>query len=228
MQKNFLHNSHNRLIGITLALFLVVPTLTCATSLEQQYEQLRKTTTPSNKAEIDAINNAIAEKKSRMNDLQKQIDTYNSKIQQTRAQSASLQNEISLIDNKLAKTQLDVQRTQDQIDTANLEIRSLELGIKDRTTAMVVQQQALAAYIRAIAANDDHGIVDVLLEKPTLSSFFDQVQYLADMQKDVREQYQQLVNPECPLSPGAASTNGLTDDDLKSAPLFEAIVLLKT
>ena len=41
--------------------------------------------------------------------------------------------------------------------------------------------------------------------------------------KRIKEQYQQLVNPECPLSPGAASTNGLTDEDLKSAPLFEAV-----
>jgi DNA polymerase III epsilon subunit family exonuclease len=38
--------------------------------------------------------------------------------------------------------------------------------------------------------------------------------------KRIRKQYQQLVNPERPLSPGAASTNGLSDDDLKSAPLF--------
>ena len=41
--------------------------------------------------------------------------------------------------------------------------------------------------------------------------------------KRIKEQYQQLVNPECPLSPGAASTNGLTDAELTSAPLFEAI-----
>ncbi len=39
----------------------------------------------------------------------------------------------------------------------------------------------------------------------------------------IKEQYQSLVNPERPLSPGAASTNGLTDRDLKSAPLFEEI-----
>ena len=38
--------------------------------------------------------------------------------------------------------------------------------------------------------------------------------------KRIKGQYQQLVNPERPLSPGAASTNGLTDDELNSAPLF--------
>ena len=41
--------------------------------------------------------------------------------------------------------------------------------------------------------------------------------------KRIKEQYQQLVNPERPLSPGAASTNGLSDEELKSAPLFEEV-----
>jgi DNA polymerase III epsilon subunit family exonuclease len=41
--------------------------------------------------------------------------------------------------------------------------------------------------------------------------------------KRIREQYQTLVNPERPLSVGAASTNGLTDEELESAPLFEEI-----
>lgn len=41
--------------------------------------------------------------------------------------------------------------------------------------------------------------------------------------KRIKEQIQTLVNPERPLSPGAASTNGLSDAELKSAPLFEDI-----
>jgi len=32
--------------------------------------------------------------------------------------------------------------------------------------------------------------------------------------------YQQLVNPDCPLSPAAASTNGLTNAELSRAPVF--------
>ena len=41
--------------------------------------------------------------------------------------------------------------------------------------------------------------------------------------KRIKQRYQQLVNPERPLSPGAASTNGLTDADLQSAPTFAQI-----
>jgi DNA polymerase III epsilon subunit family exonuclease len=41
--------------------------------------------------------------------------------------------------------------------------------------------------------------------------------------KRIKWQYQTLVNPERPLSPGAASTNGLSDDELKSAPVFEEV-----
>jgi DNA polymerase III epsilon subunit family exonuclease len=38
--------------------------------------------------------------------------------------------------------------------------------------------------------------------------------------KRIKEQVQQLVNPERPLSVGAASTNRLTDNELASAPRF--------
>jgi DNA polymerase III epsilon subunit family exonuclease len=41
--------------------------------------------------------------------------------------------------------------------------------------------------------------------------------------KRIKEQYQTLVNPERPLSVGAASTNGLTDEELESAPSFEEV-----
>ncbi|MEP7135718.1 MAG: exonuclease domain-containing protein [Chloroflexota bacterium] len=41
--------------------------------------------------------------------------------------------------------------------------------------------------------------------------------------KRIKEQYQSLVNPEHPISPGAASTNGLTDAELASAPVFEEV-----
>jgi DNA polymerase III subunit epsilon len=39
----------------------------------------------------------------------------------------------------------------------------------------------------------------------------------------IKQQYQTLVNPERPLSIGAASTNGLTDEQLAREPLFTEI-----
>ena len=41
--------------------------------------------------------------------------------------------------------------------------------------------------------------------------------------KRIKATYQQLVNPERPLSPAAASTNGLSDVDLQDAPTFAEI-----
>jgi len=41
--------------------------------------------------------------------------------------------------------------------------------------------------------------------------------------KRIKEQFQTLVNPECPLSVGAASTNGLTDVELAEAPKFAEV-----
>ena len=41
--------------------------------------------------------------------------------------------------------------------------------------------------------------------------------------KRIKSTYQQMVNPERPLSPAAASTNGLTDAQLAKAPLFAEV-----
>jgi DNA polymerase III subunit epsilon len=41
--------------------------------------------------------------------------------------------------------------------------------------------------------------------------------------KRIKTSYQQLVNPERPLSPAAASTNGLKDAELATAPTFRQI-----
>ncbi len=41
--------------------------------------------------------------------------------------------------------------------------------------------------------------------------------------KRIKSTFQQLVNPERPLSPAAASTNGLSDVDLRDAPVFADI-----
>lgn len=41
--------------------------------------------------------------------------------------------------------------------------------------------------------------------------------------KRIKQQFQQLVNPQRPLSVGAASTNGLTDEELAEAPRFAEV-----
>jgi DNA polymerase III epsilon subunit family exonuclease len=40
----------------------------------------------------------------------------------------------------------------------------------------------------------------------------------------IKQQFQSLVNPERPLSPAAASTNGLTDEELSRQPVFAEVV----
>jgi len=65
------------------------------------------------------------------------------------------------------------------------------------------------------------------LETTGLSSWFGdricEVGIVITEGKRIKEQYQTLVNPERPLSVGAASTNGLTDEELAEAPRFAEV-----
>ena len=66
------------------------------------------------------------------------------------------------------------------------------------------------------------------LETSGLSPWFDdricEVGIVLTEGKRIRDTYQTLVNPERKLSPAAASTNGLSDVELATAPLFADVI----
>jgi len=66
------------------------------------------------------------------------------------------------------------------------------------------------------------------LETSGLSPWFDdricEVGIVLTEGKRIKDTYQTLVNPERQLSPAAASTNGLSDAELATAPLFADVI----
>lgn len=73
----------------------------------------------------------------------------------------------------------------------------------------------------------DEPIITVLdVETTGLSAFFDRICEVGLVRArgdTVLETYQSLVNPQCPISPGAARVNGLSDDQVCDAPVFAEI-----
>jgi len=75
--------------------------------------------------------------------------------------------------------------------------------------------------------NSDDQIVAVLdLETTGLSSYFDRICEVGIVQargEEILDTYQTLVNPQRPISPGAARVNRLSDEQVAQAPFFAQI-----
>ena len=81
--------------------------------------------------------------------------------------------------------------------------------------------------IRSMGKLDSRTFAFLDVETTGLSPWFGdricEVAILRCREEEILEQFDTLVNPERPISPGAARVNGLADEDLAGAPLFSEI-----
>jgi len=144
-----------------------------------------ETTDAGVKTQVDTLNTQIKTSRSRVQELQSLISKYQKHIQSQETQQTSLQNEVSILDNRVAQNQLAVQRIKAEQETTRLEILSLEMQITDQNNRISRQKDDAAELVRTIAQNDRISALEVLLTKPSLSSFFDRIESDKRVQREL-------------------------------------------
>ncbi len=141
--------------------------------------------TGGNKAEIDQLNDAIAEKKTKIKQLEQSIADYKDKISQKRLEATSLSNQMAIIDNRVAQVELDIKATQEKLDSLVFEIEVLQLSIEDKEKVITKQQSMLAELIRNIYQNDNKSYIEIVASYDNFSEFYNKLHYLQTMEKDM-------------------------------------------
>ena len=137
------------------------------------------------KQQVDTLNAQIKQNRSKVGELQGLIDKYHDKIQSQESQTASLQNEVAILENRIAQKLLDIEQIKAELEATRLEIISLETQIGDQNDRIARQKDDAAALIQQIHQNDNVSIIEVLLSKPTLSSFFDRLEEDKRVERDL-------------------------------------------
>jgi len=148
--------------------------------------------TGGNKEEIDDLNRQIAERKSKIQELENTINNYKKSIEEKRLESMSLKNQLSIIDNRLIQIETDIKLTEEMIKESSLEIEALNLGIQDKETAIEKQKLIIAKIVRNINAEDQKNYLEVLLTSENFAEFYDQVKYLENVYTDLGKSVKQL------------------------------------
>lgn len=130
--------------------------------------------TPVFSAESDTsdLEKQIADRKDKIQDLQKQIDSIKGALQTKQLEKVTLQNQISIIDDRLKKTKLDIQATKLQLQTTELTLKETELEIVKKEEAIAKEQAAISELIRALDHTERSSFVTMLARGKTLSDFF--------------------------------------------------------
>lgn len=136
---------------------------------------------------VQEYNSEIKARKEKIDEINQQIEQYNQQIALKQKEGVSLKNQLAILENEIKKTELDIEKTKNIIAELDLEIKSLELQIKQAAEEISKQKNQLQEYLRVIYENDQKSYLEVLLLNDSFSKFFDQVEYLYQIQNDLQK-----------------------------------------
>ncbi|MBI4138840.1 peptidoglycan DD-metalloendopeptidase family protein [Candidatus Uhrbacteria bacterium] len=139
------------------------------------------------KSEVDELNSAVSDKRKRVKEIDSLISGYRAKIKAQEARQATLGNEVLLLDNRIKEKELAILRAKTEIEALTLEIESLERVIAEQELRIAKQRDLIAEFIRRLNQADEVRPIDVLLTHPSLSSFFDRLEELKRLERDLGE-----------------------------------------
>ncbi|MFH1866920.1 MAG: peptidoglycan DD-metalloendopeptidase family protein [Patescibacteria group bacterium] len=184
---------------------------------------------------VEELNNQIQANQKKLEELQKKIDDYKEVIATKQAEVNSLKKQLLVLDDKMAQLELDIEANELNIATVNLEISSIGLEIEAKDKNIEDVKNKVAEVIRQLYISDQHSLLEIIILNNSLSDFFDQLNYLSELQNTLQANvnHLQTLKAELELKQQDLSNNKIKLLDIKqsletSQSLLEATKQSKT
>jgi len=132
------------------------------------------------------------ELEAQIKELQEKISQYNQKIAETKEKAKTLENEINILENQIKKIQLQIKEIDLDIKETELNISQIQEKIKKIEEKMDYQRMLLGEYLRLINQYDENSLLEIILSKDRFSDFFDEVNNLEVVQKNLQKTLNEL------------------------------------
>lgn len=186
--------------GLTLASTALAAWLWLAPSAAADDATASSGTTDGIRDQITTINSDVKNKQKTLKDLQQKEQHYRQLISEKRETSASLQDQISLAENGIARTQLGIEIARTEIKGLELEIGVIDGKIKQRELQMANERRLLGTLARRLyGIQFRKSAFEVLLADRSLSTFFDRLQAVTDLQGGVRKTLSEVKDARASL-----------------------------
>lgn len=137
------------------------------------------------KEDTTELDRQIEEKRNKIKELEKSIEEYKKKVAEKQREAVSFSNQLSILNNRVAEVKLDIQDTQLKLETISLELEALSLEIQEREINIAREQKLLSRLVKTLHEENTKGYLEILLAYHTFSDFFNRIQYLETIQRDM-------------------------------------------
>lgn len=134
---------------------------------------------------IQELQDKINQKNQEIDEIQKEIDRCETEINKAVKSAGSLKNQISQLEKTAAKLKAQIQLTEQNINSANLVLEKLAFQIEEKNIEIGNKKEQLATIIRQIDEEESIPLVEILLAHSSISEFFDNIENMQYLQKNV-------------------------------------------
>lgn len=139
-------------------------------------------------------NTERAQLQNQLQQLETQIDQYEGQIASYETQGKTLSGEIGTLNAKIAKLNLQIQATTLTISQLNQQIGDTQAQIQVTQADIQSKTNAIASLMQNLYKNDQVSLIEIFLENPHLSDFWNDTQNIALVQDNLRVAVQQVTD----------------------------------
>jgi len=168
---------------------------------------------PPGKAEsTNELQKLIDRKSEEIKKLEQQSKEYRQEISNQAQTGQTLKGELAKLDLAIKKLRSDIYLNQQKISKTELEIDQTAASIQDKETSINKLHRGLAGMVQAIYENDRENMLKVLMKNPTVTAFFNQLDYAEYLQKKMLSSLEELKNLEKELQDKKIVAEGKKSD----------------
>ncbi len=156
--------------------------------------------------------------------FEEKIKILEGKIGKTEAQKRSLANEIYYLKQKIKKLNWEIQQTSLMIKETSLQISETEKSIEKTKEKINLEKQRLVEILRAIDEAERKSLIEILVSEESLSSFFNNLIYLENLNKKSSQVLSMIKNLKKALE---EQRNALEGEKENAEKLLQIQVLQK-
>jgi peptidoglycan hydrolase CwlO-like protein len=131
--------------------------------------------------------------------LETQINQYQGQIATYQTQGKTLNGQIGELNAKIASLNLQIQATNLTIQQLNDQISQTQSQITATQASIVTKKAAMGSLVQALYQDDNASLIQVFLQNPRLSDFWDETQAITLLQNNLRLTVQQITDLQSQL-----------------------------
>ncbi len=163
--------------------------------------------------DVERLQGEIAQKNSRLSEIEKEIAQYESALKEVGAEKTTLQKAINQLSVERKKVQADIRYTENKISTTDLEINKLTLEIGVTQKDILNNEDAIRALLRKMNIADTETLIEILLRHKNVSEFWNAIEELETIKNSMSQKVNELLDQKDSLE-GKRVTNTKKRTDL--------------